>query len=103
MRAVRETGELPAGSNIGRCPARGCPARQRTHYLSRLPAGNRSRARRPSPARMRKATPVRGRLAAPVVTEPRFGTAWAALLYAACVLALMYPALGGQFLVNPSS
>lgn len=52
---------------------------------------------------MRKATPVRGRLAAPVVTEPRFGTAWAALLYAACVLALMYPALGGQFLVNPSS
>lgn len=52
---------------------------------------------------MRKATPVRGRIAAPVVTEPRFGTAWAALLYGACVLALMYPALGGRFLVNPQS
>lgn len=52
---------------------------------------------------MRKATPVRGRLAAPAITEPRFGTAWATLLYAACAVALMYPAFGGAFLVNPSS
>lgn len=34
---------------------------------------------------------------------PRFATAWAGLVYALCTLALMYPALGGAFLNNPSS
>src|SRR5919202_2587522 len=40
-------------------------------------------------------------LAAPTV--PRFATAWAALVYALSTLALVYPALGGAFLVNPMS
>jgi hypothetical protein len=36
-------------------------------------------------------------------TAPRFALGWAALVYAACVLALGYPALGGGFLVNEMS
>jgi hypothetical protein len=35
--------------------------------------------------------------------EPRFGFAWAALVYGLCALSLAYPALAGKFLVNPSS
>jgi len=35
--------------------------------------------------------------------EPRHGAVWAALFYAAAVFALVYPALGGAFLVNPMS
>jgi len=34
---------------------------------------------------------------------PRFASAWAALVYALCALTLTYPALTGQFLVNPLS
>ncbi|MFL5482379.1 MAG: hypothetical protein ACJ8AK_09335 [Gemmatimonadaceae bacterium] len=34
---------------------------------------------------------------------PRFALAWAALVYLLAVLILGYPALGGQFLVNPHS
>lgn len=34
---------------------------------------------------------------------PRLAPVWAAALYALCTLALVYPALGGQLLVNPSS
>ena len=35
--------------------------------------------------------------------EPRHGAVWAALFYAVAVFALVYPALGGAFLVNPMS
>jgi hypothetical protein len=35
--------------------------------------------------------------------SPRFALAWAALVYAVCTIALGYPALGGEFLVNPNS
>ena len=35
--------------------------------------------------------------------SPRFAGAWAALVFALCTLALGFPALGGGFLVNPSS
>jgi hypothetical protein len=41
--------------------------------------------------------------AAPPSPAPRFATAWAALTYALATLALAYPALSGQFLVNPHS
>ena len=41
--------------------------------------------------------------AAPPLPAPRFALAWAALVYAIAVLALSYPALAGQFLVNPRS
>jgi hypothetical protein len=42
--------------------------------------------------------------AAPLpLDEPRYGAAWAALLYTVVVFALVYPALGGGFLVNPMS
>ncbi len=34
---------------------------------------------------------------------PRYATAWAALVYALCTLALAYPILLGKFLVNPHS
>lgn len=34
---------------------------------------------------------------------PRFASAWAALVYALSALTLVYPALAGQFLVNPLS
>ena len=34
---------------------------------------------------------------------PRFAAAWAALVYALSALTLTYPALAGQFLVNPLS
>ena len=37
------------------------------------------------------------------IGEPRLAGAWAALVYAVCTLALAYPALNGQFLVNPRS
>ena len=37
------------------------------------------------------------------VAEPRLATAWAALVYGLCTLALVYPVLSGQFLVNPRS
>ncbi len=41
---------------------------------------------------------------APAFTyTPRFASAWAALTYALCALSLTYPALAGQFLVNPLS
>jgi hypothetical protein len=35
--------------------------------------------------------------------EPRFAFGWAALVYGLCALSLAYPALAGNFLVNPSS
>ncbi len=60
------------------------------------------RSRRSEPATLtgRPAAPT----AAPKPTaEPRAATAWAAGLYALCTLALMYPALGGAFLVSPHS
>jgi membrane protein YfhO len=41
--------------------------------------------------------------AAPEPEAPRFALGWAALVYALLTLALAYPALGGQFLVNPNS
>lgn len=49
--------------------------------------------------------PSRARRDAPIATlePPRLAILWAAALYALCTLALMYPALSGQFLVNPSS
>jgi hypothetical protein len=34
---------------------------------------------------------------------PRYAPAWAALAYVLCALSLAYPALAGQFLVNPNS
>jgi hypothetical protein len=37
------------------------------------------------------------------VWEPRFAALWAALVFGLCTLALAYPALTGQFLVNPRS
>ncbi len=37
------------------------------------------------------------------MTPPRFATAWAALVYALATLTLAWPALAGQFLVNPRS
>ena len=52
----------------------------------------------PTPLRM--PTPDLVRAAPPA---PRFALGWAALVYAACVLALGYPALGGGFLVSPHS
>ncbi|MGH7720955.1 MAG: hypothetical protein ACREON_19175, partial [Gemmatimonadaceae bacterium] len=47
----------------------------------------------------------RGSHAPPAVgeTAPRYAPLWAALAYALCTLALMYPALAGRFLVNPLS
>ncbi len=42
--------------------------------------------------------------AAPAIAEaPRFAAGWAALVYAACAVALWYPALGGEFLLSPES
>ena len=41
--------------------------------------------------------------ATPSSSAPRFATGWAALAYAIATLALAYPALSGQFLVNPHS
>jgi hypothetical protein len=41
--------------------------------------------------------------AAPSISAPRFAMGWAALTYALATLALAYPALSGQFLVNPHS
>src|SRR5262249_34572249 len=35
--------------------------------------------------------------------SPRFGTAWATLVYAVAAMMLAYPALAGQFLINPRS
>ena len=35
--------------------------------------------------------------------EPRFGFAWVLVIYVVAVLALVHPALGGAFLVNPMS
>jgi hypothetical protein len=40
---------------------------------------------------------------APESWNPRLASAWAALTYALCALALAYPALSGQFLVNANS
>ena len=40
---------------------------------------------------------------APALGEPRFATAWAAVVYIVATLILAYPALVGRFLVNPSS
>ena len=37
------------------------------------------------------------------IEDPRHASAWAALVYAVCTLALAYPALSGGFLVNPHS
>src|SRR5262245_41733737 len=51
----------------------------------------------------RKATSVRQDDAGHVIGEPRLAGVWAALVYAVCTLALAYPALSGQFLVNPRS
>ncbi|HET7189761.1 MAG TPA: hypothetical protein VFI52_16530 [Gemmatimonadaceae bacterium] len=41
--------------------------------------------------------------AAPTDSAPRFAMGWAALVYAIATLALAYPVLSGQFLVNPRS
>src|SRR5687768_5043876 len=37
------------------------------------------------------------------IGSPRLAMAWAALAYALCTIALGYPALAGEFLVNPNS
>ncbi|HVZ76658.1 MAG TPA: hypothetical protein VG818_01605, partial [Gemmatimonadaceae bacterium] len=42
-------------------------------------------------------------LAAPVLPAPRFAAGWAALVYALCTLALVYPVFVGGFLVSPIS
>ena len=49
--------------------------------------------------------PTSGRATAPLpeLREPRFATLIASAIYALCTLALVYPMLGGAFLVNPSS
>jgi membrane protein YfhO len=39
----------------------------------------------------------------PALGEPRFATAWAALVYTVATLIIGYPALVGRFLVNPTS
>src|SRR4051812_40692065 len=44
-----------------------------------------------------------GSPAAPLDPAPRFAMGWAALAYALATLALAYPVLSGQFLVNPHS
>jgi hypothetical protein len=44
-----------------------------------------------------------GNPAAPLDPAPRFAMGWAALAYALATLALAYPVLSGQFLVNPHS
>lgn len=44
-----------------------------------------------------------GSAAAPLDPAPRFAMGWAALVYALATLALAYPVLSGQFLVNPRS
>jgi membrane protein YfhO len=51
----------------------------------------------------KRAVPVREGPAVRAIDEPRFAAAWASVVYALCTLALAYPALGGQFLVNPRS
>lgn len=52
-------------------------------------------------ARTGRRTPGEG--AAVVEREPHLGALWAALVYVLCAMALMYPALGGQFLVSETS
>jgi hypothetical protein len=42
-------------------------------------------------------------LESPEIRTPRFALAWAALVYTLCAIALGYPALAGEFLVNPNS
>src|SRR5215218_120984 len=44
-----------------------------------------------------------GRDAAPADWAPRFALGWASVVYTIAVMLLAYPALGGQFLVNPHS
>jgi Bacterial membrane protein YfhO len=51
----------------------------------------------------RKATAVRHETTVRAIAEPRLAGLWASLVYAVCTMALAYPALGGQFLVNPRS
>ncbi len=52
----------------------------------------------------RKKTTVAAPSAASAVVQlPRFAAGRAALVYALCALSLAYPALAGQFLVNPTS
>src|SRR5215207_3875965 len=41
--------------------------------------------------------------AAPELEAPRFAMGWAALIFAVATMALAYPALSGEFLVNPRS
>jgi hypothetical protein len=61
-----------------------------------------SRSRLSSTAEAR-ATPRYARPQHAEAPTPKFGAAWAALLYLLCTLALMYPALSGGFLVSPIS
>ena len=39
----------------------------------------------------------------PELAAPRFAVGWAALVYAVCTMLLAYPALAGNFLINPRS
>src|SRR5215475_12305793 len=52
----------------------------------------------PPPTRARRPTAT-----SPALPSPRFGTAWATLVYAIAAMMLAYPALAGQFLINPRS
>ena len=54
-----------------------------------------------SKARDSRAAPPKAALGA--LGTPRFAAAWAALVYTVATLILAYPALVGQFLVNPTS
>src|SRR5215472_17626799 len=58
----------------------------------------RPRSSAPPPPPARTAPPASAALPA-----PRFATAWAALVYIVASLMLAYPALTGQFLINPRS
>jgi Bacterial membrane protein YfhO len=58
----------------------------------------RTRGAAPPPPPSRSAPPASAALPA-----PRFATAWAALVYAVASMTLAYPALFGQFLINPRS
>jgi hypothetical protein len=52
----------------------------------------------PPPTRTRRTATT-----SPALPSPRFGTAWATLVYALAAMMLAYPALAGQFLINPRS
>src|SRR5215472_682750 len=68
--------------------------------LSRRPDLGQVRHVMAAPAKAQPKQRVRSEAVATALPEPKHTGWWAALVYALCVLALAYPALSGQFLVN---